>query len=132
MNIDITLLPLLIAFIGTAVSTPIAIFFIKKWGLIDDPKRHKHPAMLHKKPVPRGGGIPLFIGILISSLFFIPFTKTTIALFVAAFITLVTGSIDDKYDLSPYLRFGINILCAVIVVGGGISIPFKIGRASCR
>lgn len=124
MPIDITLLPLIAAFIGTVLAIPLSLIFIKKLGLIDDPKKHKHPAMLHKKPVPRGGGIPLFIGVLVSSLFFLPMNKTTIALLLAAFITMITGTIDDKYDLSPYLRFGINILCAVIVVAGGISIPF--------
>lgn len=124
MPIDITLIPLMAAFLGTALTTPLALIFIKKLGLLDDPRKHKHPAMLHKKPTPRGGGIPLFTGIVISSLFFLPINKTTISLFSAAFITMLTGTIDDKYDLSPYLRFGINFLCAIIVVGGGISIPF--------
>jgi UDP-GlcNAc:undecaprenyl-phosphate GlcNAc-1-phosphate transferase len=124
MNFNITILPLLAAFFGTVIATPISLIFIKKWGLIDDPQKHKHPAMLHKKPIPRGGGIPLFFGVMLSSLFFLPMNKTTIALFFAAFITLITGTIDDKYDISRYLRFGINILCAIIVVGGGISIPF--------
>lgn len=124
MNIDITLFPLFTAFIGTLIATPISIPIIKKLGFVDDPKKHKHPAMLHKKPIPRGGGIALFIGVSISCLLFIPMTKATISLLIAAAITMITGTIDDKYDLSPYLRFGINLLCAIIVVGGGISIPF--------
>ena len=31
------------------------------------------------KPIPRGGGIPLFIGVLVASLFFLPMTKVIIA-----------------------------------------------------
>lgn len=124
MDLNITLFPLLIAFIITVIATPLSLIWIKKIKLIDDPAKHIHPAMIHKKPIPRGGGIPLFIGILGSSIFFLHINKTTLALFFASLITMITGTIDDKYDLSPYLRFGINFLCAIIIVAGGISIPF--------
>lgn len=93
-------------------------------GLLDDPKYHKHPGMIHKKPTPRGGGIPLFIGILITGIFFLPFTSPVIALFAAGSIALLIGVVDDKYDISPYLRFVANIAVALIVVTAGITIPF--------
>jgi len=124
MQLQIVVPPLLIAGISTAIATPISLIFIKKWKLIDDPRTHKHPAMIHKKPVPRGGGIPFFIGILIASFIFLPMNLTTISILFAAFVALVTGTLDDKYDLSPYLRFAINIFCALIVVGNGITIAF--------
>lgn len=120
----IVLLPLIIAFIITTLVTPISLVLIKKMGLVDDPRRHKHPGIIHKKPIPRGGGIPLFIGIMVTGLFFLPLTKLVIALFVASLITLLVGIIDDKYDISPYLRFLANIAVALIVVGNGVTIPF--------
>ena len=116
--------PLLIAFVLTGVFTPLSLVVIKKIGLLDDPRKHKHPGIIHKKPTPRGGGIPLFFGILITAFFFLPFTKEVTALFIASFLTLVVGVIDDKYDISPYLRFIANIIVAGIVVGSGITIPF--------
>jgi UDP-GlcNAc:undecaprenyl-phosphate GlcNAc-1-phosphate transferase len=118
------LIPLLLAFLVTVIATPLLIPWIKKWGFVDDPKTHKHPAMLHTKPIPRAGGISLFLGVFVASLFFVPLNGITIALFIASLIALITGVIDDKYDLSPYVRFGINFLCAIIVVASGISIPF--------
>ena len=121
---NIILAPFLVAFIATVVSTPLALILIKKFGIIDDPKKHKHPAIIHKKPIPRGGGIPLFIGVLAGSLLLLPITSTIGSLLIAAFIALATGVLDDKYDLSPYIRLPVNILCAVIVVASGISIPF--------
>lgn len=121
---DIGTLPFLVAFFITVLCTPLSLIVIKKFGIIDDPKKHKHPAIIHTKPIPRGGGIPLFLGVFLAALFFIPFTKTVIALFIAAFISLVSGVLDDKYDTSPYIRFVINFICAGIVVAGGISIPF--------
>lgn len=116
--------PLLAAFLATVIATPISLFFIKKLGIVDDPKKHKHPAIIHKKPIPRAGGIPLFIGVLIPSLFFLPIEKITIFIFFAAFICLLIGTLDDKFDISPYLRFVINIVAAVIVVFAGVNVPF--------
>jgi UDP-GlcNAc:undecaprenyl-phosphate GlcNAc-1-phosphate transferase len=94
-------------------------------GLLDNPKTHKHPGIIHKKTTPRGGGIPFFIGIVLTGIFFFPLSKTVIALFAAGFLALLIGTLDDKYDISPYLRFIGNIVAALIVVLiGGITIPF--------
>lgn len=117
------LLPFLASFLFTLVATPISLVFIKKFKLIDDPKTHKHPALLHTKPVPRGGGIPLFLGMVAASLFFIPITTTTLTMFAAAAIALLVGTLDDRYDISPYIRYGANIVCAIILIGSGISFP---------
>ena len=114
----------IVSFLSTTILTFLSIIIIKKVGLLDDPKRHKHPGIIHKRPIPRGGGIPLFMGILITSINFLPMTKIIIALFFAAFIALVVGVLDDKYDISPYIRFLINIACAAFVVLMGANIPF--------
>ncbi len=116
--------PFLLAFAATTILTPISLIFLKKFGIYDDPVKHKHPGIIHKKPIPRGGGIPFFLGIFIAAVFFVPFTKITIALFVAGFLALAIGTVDDKLDVSPYLRFFVNILTAAIVVGSGVGIPF--------
>lgn len=121
---NIILLPFVSAFIVVAAITPLFIPILKKLEIMDDPKKHKHPAILHKNPIPRGGGLPFFLGVLIASLAFLPLTKTTIFLYAGSFLALVVGILDDKFDLSPYLRFGLNTLSAIIVVAGGISIPF--------
>jgi UDP-GlcNAc:undecaprenyl-phosphate/decaprenyl-phosphate GlcNAc-1-phosphate transferase len=120
---SILILPFLVALLVTALTTPVCIALLKKYKIVDDPKR-KHPAIIHKKPIPRGGGIPLFLGAFAASVLFLPINPTVSAIFLAAFIALVTGVLDDKYDLSPYLRFGINIICALIIVGAGISVNF--------
>jgi UDP-GlcNAc:undecaprenyl-phosphate/decaprenyl-phosphate GlcNAc-1-phosphate transferase len=126
--INFVFLPFFLAFIITACITPVVIFFTKKYGLMDDPKR-KHPAILHKKPLPRGGGIALFLGAFFASIILLPWNNITGAIFLSAFIALVIGVIDDALnaqsrEISPYFRFLVNILCAVIVIGSGITVPF--------
>jgi UDP-GlcNAc:undecaprenyl-phosphate/decaprenyl-phosphate GlcNAc-1-phosphate transferase len=121
---SIIFLPLLVAFLATVIVTPLSLTIIKRFKILDDPKKHKHPAIIHKKPIPRGGGIPLFAGVLIASLWFLPINSLTIGIFSAAFISLLIGVLDDKMDISPYLRFLVNIASAVIVVASGVSISF--------
>jgi UDP-GlcNAc:undecaprenyl-phosphate GlcNAc-1-phosphate transferase len=125
MNFDfLTILPLIVSFAATVIATPICLIFLKKYNIVDDPKKHKHPAMIHKKPIPRGGGIPLFIGVFIASLIFLPMDKIIVAMLLAAFVSLIVGVLDDKYDISPYIRFLVNIGCAIFVVSLGANIPF--------
>lgn len=124
MQNSLFLMPLLVAFVTTLIATPLCLIFIKKLGLFDDPKRHKHPAIIHNKPVPRGGGIPLFIGIMTVMILFLPLTKITITLLIASFCALIIGVLDDKLDVSPYFRFFTNIVTAAIIIGSGIGIPF--------
>lgn len=120
----LTFFPFLISFIACVIATPISIYFLKKYKVLDDPKKHKHPAILHDKPIPRGGGIPMFVGVLIAVLIFLPMTKVIGATILAATVALIVGVLDDKYDISPYLRFMVNILCAGFVVFMGANIPF--------
>jgi UDP-GlcNAc:undecaprenyl-phosphate/decaprenyl-phosphate GlcNAc-1-phosphate transferase len=123
-DFNIIILPLVTSFLITVLAVPISIRLLKKYKVMDDPSVHKHPAILHQKPIPRGGGIPLFIGVFLASLIFIPFTNLILAAFFAAFVSLVVGVIDDKYDISPYSRFLVNIITAIIVVYVGANVPF--------
>lgn len=123
-NLNITIFPLIFSFLITVIATPLSLVVLRKLNIVDDPKKHHHPAIIHEKIIPRGGGIPLFIGVLVASICFLPMTKVIIATLIAAFASLLIGVLDDKYDLSPYLRFVINIFCAVFVVFMGANVPF--------
>lgn len=113
-----------IAFLVTLLVIPWVIKFAKKAKLMDDPKTHIHPAVIHKKPIPRAGGLAVFIGILAATIIFIPFDNFTKTILLGGFVVVLTGVLDDKYDLSPYIRFTINILTAMIAVYAGVTVPF--------
>lgn len=127
--VEFVILPFVTALLAGLLLTPVVIRIVIKVGLIDDPKRTNHPGIIHTKPIPRGGGIALFLAALIPACIFLPNNPVTIGIFLASFIALIIGVVDDKLnaqakDVSPYLRFLINILCAVIVVGSNIHIGF--------
>lgn len=116
--------PFLVAFLVSLLTTPIVIVFANKLKLIDDPKTHKHPAIIHKNPIPRAGGLAVFFGIALGIIFFLKLDRTFISILLGGGLVVVVGLLDDKYDLSPYVRFASNIVAAAIVVFGGVTIPF--------
>lgn len=118
------LFPFLVTLFASIVATPLVIRFAKKIKLIDDPKTHKHPALLHKKPIPRAGGLALFFALVIGMVIFLPLNSVFLPIIVGGIFVVFVGLLDDKYDLSPYLRFAANIFCASIVVFSGTTMPY--------
>ncbi len=118
------LIPFATAFIICLVLTPLTTVLAKRFKLIDDPRTHKHPAVIHKKPIARAGGMPIYVAILFGIILFLPLDKVFISIILAGLLVVLIGLLDDKYDLSPYVRFLGNIVCAAIVVLAGVQIPF--------
>ncbi|NTU46628.1 undecaprenyl/decaprenyl-phosphate alpha-N-acetylglucosaminyl 1-phosphate transferase [Candidatus Roizmanbacteria bacterium] len=118
------ILALGISFLLAALFTLPTIRFAKKFKLVTDRRKRKHPAHTHTGIIPRAGGIPLFLALLITTILFIPLSKLMIAILIGSFLLVVMGLFDDYFDLSPYPRFIGNILISTLVVMGGLGIPF--------
>jgi len=117
-------IPLVTAAILTFAVTPMVIRFAVALGLVDDPNVRYHPAHTHKGIIPRAGGLALLLGIILTVGFSIPMTKLIIGMLVGATLLTVVGLIDDKNDVSPYLRLATNAVAALVVIGTGAGIPF--------
>ena len=96
--VEFVILPFVTALLAGLLLTPVVIRIVIKVGLIDDPKRTNHPGIIHTKPIPRGGGIALFLAALIPACIFLPNNPVTIAIFLASFIALIIGVVDDKLN----------------------------------
>lgn len=118
------ILPLLTSALASFFLTWPTIFIAKKIGLITDKKKRKHPAHTHRGIIPRGGGLPIFLSILISIFLFVEIKKVVWGIIFGSFLITLVGLLDDYYDLSPYLRFFLNIFIAAITVGFGLGIPY--------
>jgi len=121
---NLIILPLIIAFLVALIATPLSIKLAWKLGLVDDPKKRKHPAKLHQKTIPRAGVIPIWLALVVTSLIFLPLDKYLVGILTGATILLILGILDDKYDLNPYLRLFGCLLAAGVVVLTGIRIFF--------
>lgn len=121
---NLAFFPALVSAIISFAVTYLVIKLAPKLKIIDDPKKSRHPKIIHTKPTPRGGGIPIFIALLLTSLFFLPIDKHLIGILVGAFLLALMGFLDDRYNLNPYLRLGIGLLAALAPVAAGIGIAF--------
>lgn len=123
MNIrNLFLLPWIVSAVIAFLVTPIIIKFAKRLGIVDYPR--KSPKVIHTVPTPRGGGIPIFAALLVSSLLFLPIDKHMVGILVGALILTVMGFLDDKYDLNPYLRLILGFIAAAAPIAAGIGIAF--------
>lgn len=121
------LIPLLIAGLAFCISlltTIPTIYLARRLGLVDDPCKRKHPAHTHEGIIPRAGGLPLFLGFVIPILLFVPLNRLTIGILIGGLLTVITGVLDDWLDLSPYLRFGLNVFIVGVVILFGLGIPY--------
>ncbi len=114
----------MVSLLATYFATPLVIRLANKLKLVDDPKTHKHPKVIHTYPVPRAGGLALFAGVSFASLLFLPLDKHVIGILAGATILVILGLIDDKHDLNPHLRLVVQFIAASMPILGGIGIAF--------
>lgn len=118
--ISLAIIPFFISFF----SAPVVIRLAGRLGIVDNPKTRKHPATVHTQPIPRGGGIPIFVAILVSSLIFLHPEQRLLGILAGAAVITVVGFLDDRRDMNPYVRLAGQFLAAGAVVASGIGISF--------
>jgi len=116
--------PLLLAFFIALATTPLAIKLAWRFQLVDDPKKRKHPAHLYKKVIPRAGGVPIYLALLISGLVFLPPDQHLRGILSGVTVMMIIGVWDDRFDLNPYLRLIACFFAAGLVIASGIGITF--------
>lgn len=107
----------LLAAIITAALTPLAIKLAPKIGAMDVPRDGRR---MHDHPIPRFGGIGIFIGMTVAILVFVRRTEglvgsSQLAGFLAgAAMMVVLGLIDDLHGMKARTKLAGQIVCAVV------------------
>ena len=112
-------LALLVALVISFLATPVVKTFAYKVGAIDVPKDNRR---MHKVPIPRLGGLAIFIGFMVSVLLFVPITPEMRSILLGAVIIVVLGVVDDIMALPAMLKFVVQIIAALIPALGGVRI----------
>lgn len=124
MILGLAVVPFVVSFVLSLAVTYITIEVYKGLDLVDHSTKKDHPKHIHGRPVPRGGGVPIYVSLVFASVMFSTLTPQLAGVFLGGFILLVLGVLDDVMDLSPYLRLGLGFVVAGIVVFSGIGIEF--------
>ncbi len=86
-------------------------------GLLDKPSARK----VHHKPIPLVGGTAIFLAFVIVVFLITPFGDAAWPLIAASGLMLVTGMLDDWRNLSPRIRFVLQIAaCSIMIFAGGV------------
>lgn len=111
------LLAFVVSLIIAYLMTPPVKDFAGRVGAIDVPRDERR---VHDHPIPRMGGIAIFLGFVISLLLFVNMTTQVMGLLVGAVIIAVMGAVDDIVNLSPMVKLAFQVLAAVVAVRSGL------------
>ena len=113
------MLALLVALVVSFLMTPVVKTFAYKVGAIDVPKDARR---MHKVPIPRLGGLAIFIGFIVSILLFVKITPEMKSILLGAVIIVVLGVVDDIMALPALLKFVVQIIAVLIPALSGVQI----------
>jgi UDP-GlcNAc:undecaprenyl-phosphate GlcNAc-1-phosphate transferase len=105
--------------VATIVSfalTPLAAKLAFRVGAV----AHVSDRSLHEKDMPSLGGIAILAGLLVASLIFLPDNTESEAIIAGALVIAFVGTMDDIFDLPPWLKLIGQFCGAAIPVFSGV------------
>ena len=111
------LLAFAVALVVAYLMTPPVKTFAERIGAMDVPKDERR---VHNHPIPRMGGVAIFLGFVLSVLLFVSFTSQVIGLLLGALIIASMGAVDDIVNLKPWTKLAVQVVAALVAVRCGI------------
>ena len=119
------LLRLTAALLGAGIiaflATPLVKSLAYKVGAIDVPKDNRR---MHKVPIPRLGGLAIFIAFLFTVIVLADIDRATRGILLGAIMIVVLGVMDDIMTLKALPKFLVQIAAAGVAVYHGCVIQF--------
>ncbi|SCY87577.1 MraY family glycosyltransferase [Alkaliphilus peptidifermentans] len=103
------------------ILTPYAKKLAYKIGAVDVPKDNRR---VHTKPIPRMGGLAIYVAFALTALIMLPINRSFIGILIGATLITIIGIIDDVKQISAKYKLLVQIIAAVIVVYSGVSIKY--------
>lgn len=111
---------LIFCFIASILITPLVKKLAVKIGATDQPNQRK----VHKKLMPRLGGLAIFLSFIVGIFLFYPNSDYTWPVLIGGTIIIITGFLDDMRELSPKLKIAGQLTAAMVVTLGGVQVEF--------
>ncbi len=110
------ILAAVVAFLLCFGMTPPVKRFAELIGAVDQPNERR----INKVPIPRMGGLAIFLGFVLTALLFVPLSTQVTGILLGAVIIAVMGAVDDIMSLNPWVKLGGQIVAAVVVIRCGV------------
>ena len=108
-----------LSFVISLAVTPVARWMAPRIGAMDVPKDARR---MHTHPIPRFGGMAMFLGTMIPILIFLHNHPRMMAAAVGGCMIYALGVVDDLKNLSAKVKFGIELLIATLMYAMGLRI----------
>jgi len=108
-----------VALIISLIATPPVKRFAHRIGAIDVPKDSRR---VHKVPIPRLGGLAIFLGFVFSVLLFAEIDLALQGVLLGSVLIVSVGVVDDIVPLRAWQKFLAQIVAALIPVFHGVTI----------
>lgn len=112
---------IIVAFLISFGTTPIVKAFATKVGAMDVPRDARR---VHDHPIPRMGGLAIFLGFLLSVLLFVEITTEVRGILLGLILIVATGILDDIVSLNAWVKLAAQLAAALIAVLHGVVIHF--------
>jgi len=106
----------LVAFAVVVLLTPAVGGMARRLGVVDIPGGRR----VNQLPVPRLGGLALFLGILVPALAFLHFGHQTRGVLLGAAVAVTVGIVDDFRGLPWYAKLAGHSAAAAVPAGSGV------------
>ena len=113
------LMAVAVAFIVAFGTTPIVKAFAQKVGAMDNPDEARR---IHTHPIPRMGGMAIFLGFLVSVVLFADISVPVQGILIGSIIIVAAGILDDIISLRWWIKLIAQFAAAVIAVVHGVTI----------
>ena len=113
------MLAILIAFVVSFALTPVVKILAQKVGAMDVPGEARR---VHDHPIPRMGGLAIFLGFILSVVLFADITRQVRGILLGAVLIVACGAIDDIISLRAWVKLIVQIVAAVVAVAHGVVI----------
>lgn len=113
------MLALVVAAAISFLSTPLVKALAYKVGAVDVPKDSRR---MHKVPIPRLGGLAIFIAFILSVLLFADVDRQMQGILLGTVMIVILGVLDDILALPALPKFLVQIFAAAVVVFHGCRI----------
>jgi len=108
-----------VALVLSFAATPAVKYFAFKVGAMDVPNDSRR---VHKSPIPRLGGLAIFLGFVLSVLILADITRQIQGILIGSVLIVIIGVIDDMKPLRAYIKLIIQIVAALVAVYFGVII----------
>ena len=106
-----------LAFVVSFLMTPVAKWIAPKIGAMDIPKDERR---VHNHPIPRMGGLAIFMGFALSMLLFADMTLQVTGILLGAVTIVAVGAVDDIVSLKPWVKLAGQVLAAAVAIRFGV------------